>query len=100
VKACRALEESGGTSVLVSDEEILEAGATLGRTEGVFAEPAGGALVAGVQRAPERRINEDDETVCVVITGNGLKDAESAVAATDDSSWIAADIAAVRDLSD
>jgi threonine synthase len=51
VEACRAFEESGGTSVLVLDAEILAAEALLGRTEGIYAESAGAAPVADVQRA-------------------------------------------------
>ncbi|WP_330633501.1 threonine synthase [Halocatena halophila] len=78
LKACRALEQSGGASVLVSDAEILDAEALLGRTEGVYAEPAGAAPVAGVRTAREQGIIDADETVVVVTTGFGLKDAESA----------------------
>ncbi len=78
LKACRALEQSGGASVLVSDAAILDAEALLGRTEGVYAEPAGAAPVAGVRTAREQGIIDADETVVVVTTGFGLKDAESA----------------------
>lgn len=81
VKACTALEESGGTALTVSDEAILEAVHTLGRTEGIYAEPAGAAPVAGVRRALEDGIIEQDETVCLVVTGNGLKDTQSALKA-------------------
>lgn len=84
VKACKALEQSGGTSVLVSDEEILAAERTLGSTEGIYAEPAGAAPVAGVRTALDTGIIEPDESVCVVVTGNGLKDTESAMEATGD----------------
>ena len=97
VKACRALEESGGTSVLVSDEEILEAEALLGRTEGIYAEPAGAAPVAGVRRALAEGIVAPDETAVVAATGFGLKDAESARAAAGDVTGIAPEIEAVRD---
>jgi threonine synthase len=96
VKACRALEESDGTSVLVSDEEILEAEARLGRTEGIYAEPAGAAPVAGVERALAEGVIEPDETVVVAVTGFGLKDSESARAAAGDATSIAPDIEAVR----
>jgi threonine synthase len=78
VKACRALEESGGTSLLVSDEAVLAAERTLGHAEGIYAEPAGAAPVAGLREALERGIVEPDESVVVVVTGNGLKDTESA----------------------
>lgn len=78
VKACRALEESGGDSVLVPDSAILDAEKTLGSTEGVYAEPAGAAPVAGLRTAIERGIVDADDSVVVVVTGNGLKDASSA----------------------
>jgi len=78
VKACRALEESGGTSVLVTDEAILQAEKTLGSTEGIFAEPAAAAPIAGVRKALERGIVDHDETVVVDSTGFGLKDTKGA----------------------
>lgn len=96
VKACRALEESGGTSLVVADEEILAAEALLGRSEGIYAEPAGAAPVAGVKRALAEGVIEPDETVVVVSTGFGLKDAESARAAAGDVTSIAPDLDAVR----
>ncbi|MFC5277580.1 threonine synthase [Halorubrum rubrum] len=81
VKACAALEESGGESVLVSDEEILAAESLLGRTEGIYAEPAGATPVAGLRTAREAGIVESGESVVVVVTGNGLKDTESGMRA-------------------
>jgi threonine synthase len=92
VKACRALEESGGGSVLVSDEDILAGEALLGRTEGIYAEPAGATPVAGVKTAREAGIIEQGESVVVVVTGNGLKDAESAMRAAGEVERIAPDI--------
>ncbi|WP_423751482.1 threonine synthase [Salinirarus marinus] len=88
LKACKALSESDGTSVVVSDDEILDAESTLGRTEGIYAEPAGAAPVAGVRKALDEEIVAPDETVCVVVTGNGLKDTESARAAADDVHYV------------
>jgi threonine synthase len=96
VKACRALEESGGTSVLVPDAEILEAEALIGRTEGIYAEPAAAAPVAGVERALASGIVAPDETVVVVTTGFGLKDTESARRAAGDPESIPPEIGAVR----
>ncbi|WP_435335936.1 threonine synthase [Haloarchaeobius sp. TZWWS8] len=78
LKACRALEESGGTALTVSDEEILDAETLLGRTEGIYAEPAGAAPVAGIRKARERGIIEADESVVTVVTGSGLKDTAGA----------------------
>ncbi|WP_306061777.1 threonine synthase [Natronococcus wangiae] len=96
IKACRALEESGGTSLLVGDEEILEAEKLLGSTEGIYTEPAGATPLAGVKRAIEEGIIESDETVVVNSTGFGLKDTESAKQATGDVMRIDPDIAEVQ----
>ncbi len=98
VKACKALEESGGTSLLVTDEEILAAERTLGSTEGIYAEPAGAAPVAGVRTALAEGIIEPAESVCVVVTGNGLKDTKSAMKATGDVTHIDPDLGDVQEL--
>jgi len=83
-KACRALRESGGDAVVVSDESILDAQRLLGECEGVFAEPASAAAVAGVRAAVERGTIEPGERVVTVATGTGLKDSASAREAVDD----------------
>jgi threonine synthase len=98
VKACRALEESGGTSLLVSDEEILDAEVLLGSTEGIFAEPAAATPVAGVEAALDRGIVSPDDTVVVVSTGFGLKDTEGAKRATGGVERVDPDIAEVERL--
>jgi threonine synthase len=83
-KACRALAESGGDAVVVDDEAILEAQRLLGECEGVFAEPASAAAVAGVRTAVERGTVAAGERVVTVATGTGLKDSASAREAVDD----------------
>lgn len=98
IKACRALEESGGTSVLVSDEEILQAEELLGSSEGIYSEPAGAAPVAGVRKALEKGIIESDETVVVNSTGFGLKDSESAKRATGSVHRVDPNIEEIRGL--
>jgi threonine synthase len=95
VKACRALEQSGGTSVLVSDERILAAETLLGSTEGIYAEPAGAAPVAGVQKARREGIIESGDDVLVVTTGFGLKDPESATRAAGEVDHIEPDLSEV-----
>lgn len=69
--AVRAVEESGGEFLTVSDAEILDAQSRLGR-EGFFVEPASAASVAGVLKLA-REGRAPDEVVCV-LTGHGLKD--------------------------
>jgi threonine synthase len=73
-KALKALRESGGTAVSVTDDEIIEAMLLLGETTGVFAEPAGAAGLAGLRRALRSGLIDKDETVAVLVTGSGLKD--------------------------
>lgn len=98
IKACRALEESGGTSVTVTDEEILKAEKLLGSSEGIYSEPAGATPVAGVRKCLEEGIIESDETVVVTSTGFGLKDTESAKQATSDVQHIDPDLSEVQKL--
>lgn len=76
-EACAALAESGGDSVTVSDAAILESIRRLGRTEGVFAEPASASVVAGIETARESGIIDAGDRVVAVITGTGLKDPAS-----------------------
>jgi threonine synthase len=72
--ALKALHESSGTAVKVSNEEILDAQRILARKEGVFAEPSGVTALAGlIKLGSEGRIPTDD-CIVVEITGSGLKD--------------------------
>src|SRR5205823_1937950 len=78
--AAKVIRESGGWAEDVSDAEIAEAMTLLGRTEGIFAETAGGVTVAVARKLLEQgRIPRDGEVV-LCITGNGLK-TQDAVAA-------------------
>ena len=97
-KAVRALEESGGTSVVVPDDAILEAETLLGSTEGIYTEPAGATAVAGVKRAIAEGIIDNGETVVIVSTGVGLKDTTSAQKATGDVRRIEPDLDEIRAL--
>ena len=72
--ALKALTESKGSAISVTDREILKAAALLAHTEGIFAEPAAAAAIAGLEKAARSdKIDRDEEVVCVV-TGAGLKD--------------------------
>lgn len=78
-RAREAVRESGGGFAAVSDEEILQAYHLLAEQEGVFAEPASSAAFAGVIRlAAEGRFPAGSTIVCV-LTGNGLKDPDTAM---------------------
>jgi threonine synthase len=76
-KAVKALTESGGTAVKVSDDEIVTAIELLGKHTGVFAEPAGSTAFAGLIRAARDGIIKQGERVVFLVTGSGLKDPES-----------------------
>ena len=69
----RALRQSGGTAVAVSDQEMLEAANLIGRTQGVFACPEGAATLVAFQHLRRQGWIDDDETVVLFNTGSGLK---------------------------
>ncbi len=69
----RALRESGGTAVAVSDERMMEAAQHMGRTQGIFACPEGAATLAALQQLRSEDWIADDETVVLFNTGSGLK---------------------------
>ncbi|TDQ40436.1 threonine synthase [Aureibacillus halotolerans] len=73
-QAVAALNESNGFISAVTDEEILHAYKTLTRKEGVFAEPASNASIAGVFKHVEEGKIKQGSRVVAVLTGNGLKD--------------------------
>jgi threonine synthase len=73
-KALRALRRSGGGTVTVTDDEILEAITLLARETGVFGEPAGVAGFAGALKMARMGSLGEHERIAVVVTGNGLKD--------------------------
>jgi threonine synthase len=71
--AAKVIRESGGWAEDVSDSEIAEAMILLGRTEGIFAETAGGVTVAVARKLIEQGRIPRDEEIVLCITGNGLK---------------------------
>ena len=80
-----ARDESGGLIDMVSDEEILTAYKILASKEGVFAEPASAASVAGVLKLASKGYFEGlgkIKIVCV-LTGHGLKDPDRAIASVE-----------------
>jgi threonine synthase len=68
-----AVMSRGGSAATASDPEIFEALDLLGATEGVLAEPAAGATIAGtIKLANEGKLGPDD-TVVAIVSGNGYK---------------------------
>jgi threonine synthase len=69
----RALRESKGTAIAVTDAEMMEAARLIGRTQGIFVCPEGGAPLAAFLRLRRRGWIDDGETVVLFNTGSGLK---------------------------
>ncbi|MBX5436472.1 MAG: threonine synthase [Alicyclobacillaceae bacterium] len=76
--ALAAAEQSGGGIYAVTDAQIEHAYRLIA-SEGVFAEPASAASVAGLLALHERGVVRRGQTVVCVLTGNGLKDPDTAV---------------------
>ena len=87
----RAVRESKGVIVTVSDEEILEA-MRLGGRYGFFAEPAAAAALAGVISALDAKTIAGADRVLTMITGSGLKDTRSAIRAGGEPTSVAPDL--------
>ena len=79
VHAVAARDESGGLIDSVTDDEITEAYRLLARSEGVFAEPGSIASIAGLIKTSKQGKIEENSTIVCVLTGNGLKDPDSAI---------------------
>ena len=94
--AVRAIRESGGLGVSVSDDQIVSAIPQLARETGVFAEPAAAAAYAGFVRLCDTGAFERDERVLLMVTGNGLKDVDAVRRAVGEPLRVPPDI----DLSD
>ncbi len=71
--AVKAIKESRGTAVSVSDQEIFAAEQEIAKLEGIFAEPASSATIAALKGLSTEKIIDGDETVICLITGSGLK---------------------------
>ena len=97
VRAIRAARETGGTYILVSDNEILQAIASLG-LQGIFAEPAGAAAYAGLVKAVGQGLIKPDDPVVVLNTGSGLKDVRAARQAVKEAPVIEPTLKALKRL--
>jgi len=96
VKALRAIRESGGLAISVSDEEIIRAQKDLARIEGIGVEPASAASLAGLKKLIEDgEVGVDDEVVCIV-TGHLLKDPEEIISVCDPPLEVDPDINEIR----
>ena len=74
-KAWRSVTESGGQVITVSEQEMADAKAMIGR-DGVGCEPASAVTVAGIKKLVEGGFIKSDESVVAVLTGHVLKDTD------------------------
>ena len=75
--ALKVMNETGGSCAAVTDAEILDGISLLARTEGIFAETAGGVTIATLCKLVEDGTIRRDEKVVVMVTGHGLKTVEA-----------------------
>lgn len=96
-EAVRAASESKGKIDSVTDEEILAAYKMLGTAEGIFCEPSSAASLAGLIKHLNSGLIPGEATVACVLTGNGLKDPDTAQKVTTvDLTPVEAEISALR----
>ncbi|QLY39509.1 threonine synthase [Hujiaoplasma nucleasis] len=79
IKGLKAVKNSHGSFEIVSDDEIMDAMLLLAKYEGVFAEPAAAAGLAGLMKSRKKNLIKPSDTATVIITGNGLKDTKNAL---------------------
>jgi threonine synthase len=75
--AVRALKATGGSSVTVSDEEIMNAQKVLAENSGIYAEPSSSSIIAALPELYDKNLIDKKEKIVLLITGNGLKDTEA-----------------------
>ena len=87
--ALQAVRRSGGALAAVTDDEIVEGIKLLARTEGIFAETAGGVTIATLARLAAQGVVRADERVVAYVTGHGLKTVEALAGTVGPSATIA-----------
>ena len=75
--ALKVIAQSHGSATAVSDDEIVQGIRLLAETEGIFAETAGGVVIAALKRLAQQGTVDPDELVVAFITGAGLKTQEA-----------------------
>jgi len=96
--AVMSIRDSKGFAVSVSDAEILAAIPEIAMGSNVFAEPAAAATYAGLKKAVKEGKVKDNESVVLIISGNGLKDIASAMKSVGKPYLIQPDMAELRKL--
>ena len=97
IRAVRAVRQTNGQYLIVTDDEILESIAVLGKT-GVFVEPAAAASLAGLKKAISKGLISESDPVLLLLTGNGLKDIHAATRAVKEAPIIQPTLEALKRL--
>jgi threonine synthase len=98
--ALKVIRDSGGWGEDVSDAEIADAMLLLGKTEGIFAETAGGVTVAVARKLIEQGRIPRDEEIVLCITGNGLKTQDAVADELEEPALIKPNLEAFEALAD
>ena len=75
--ALDVVRRTGGSCAAVTDDEVVDAIGLLARTEGIFAETAGGVTIATLCKLAASGAIRPDERVVALVTGHGLKTVEA-----------------------
>src|SRR5690625_1255341 len=78
-QAVAARDESGGVIDEIKDEQMISANQRMAENEGIFAEPASNTSIAGLFKVLEEGKVEKGAKVVCVLTGNGIKDPDTAI---------------------
>lgn len=94
--ALDVVRSTGGGLAAVTDDEVVEGMRLLARTEGIFAETAGGVTIATLKRLAAEGVVRPDERVVVYVTGHGLKTLEAVAPQCGPTATIAPTLDAFR----
>jgi len=94
-QAEEARDESGGLIDMVSDKQILDAYKLLAAKEGVFAEPASAASIAGLLKLTKKGYFKKPAKIVCILTGHGLKDPDCAIKNIKKPKLVNADLKAI-----
>ena len=98
--ALDTVRTSGGGFAAVTDDEVVDGMRLLARTEGIFAETAGGVTIATLQKLAADGVVRPDERVVVYITGHGLKTLEAVAPTSGPTAVIAPTLDAFHEAFD
>ena len=82
---------------MFDDDEILECIGLLARTEGIFAETAGGVTIASLRQMIQRGTIDPNKSIVAIISGHGLKTLDAVVETSTVSATIKPSLAAAED---